>query len=996
MSDGNTSMEDGFFDSLLGDFLDESDQLLSQLGEHLLQLDEWTQTLEPGQPARCDDELMNEMFRAAHSLKGLSAMLGLSQINSITHRVENVFDAARNDQLTFSSHSVEVLFQSVDCLVALVDRLKDSSQEDVDCDTVIDAIENILAATGAQRATTSQSDAEAFLAEVTPAVEETRQTESTEMPKTEIPQPAEPMEVEQLSGPMPPEDHFKGITDEDDVPAKYLSIFIDETEMSLDTLTETLLSVETTDDSQAIESLLVVSHRIKGSSAAVGLNRPAKLAHFMEDLLQQLREQKATLTSTMADAMLRCTDALRAYVAGLKNSQADSACFNELTLDLIAASTDTSTATPPNSESPPTEAAIPEPTPSVSNSENLLADIAAEAPLSAVGFVGRIWFDPEFPLVGLKAQLLSEKLTHLGKVFHSKPSRDELDSIEVLESLTFGVVTEMESDQLQKTLQIVSVQRIELTPLSDSDAKVEPDQVASKEPIATQVAAPVAALANTSNAAPKPPAPKPTANIAKTPPAARERSESKTSDNRPAETLRVDIDRLDHLMNLAGQLVINKARFSQIGEGLREITVGKKTSQLLINLQLFLNSVTKINGKIDEKTLVADVDLLATTARRLQNELLGAQEEMTGLTRARHTTSDLLETVHQLDRITDGIQKTIMDTRMVPIGPLFGRFRRVIRDISRSNNKQIDLVIRGEKTELDKRMIDELGDPLIHMVRNSADHGIESPEDRIAAGKPARGTVSLDAFHRGNSIIIQVIDDGKGLDADKILAKAIDKGLVTKADSEKLTPHQIFQMVWEPGFSTAEKVTEVSGRGMGMDIAKSKIEDINGSVDLDSTPGVGTTFTIRLPLTLAILPSLLTVIDDDVYAMPVESVIEIVRVPRAELKTVHQKETANVRGRVVSVVYLADLFQWEGLVGHIESKEDVTLVIIGSENRQIALVVDSLLGEEDVVIKSMAENYKNVRGIAGASILGDGRVSLILDTSAIIDMSSKTESVEAI
>lgn len=988
MSDGTAPPQDDFFQSLLGDFLDESGQLLGSLGEHLLQLDEWTQALEPGQPARCDDELMNEMFRSAHSLKGLSAMLGLSQINSLTHRVENVFDAARNDQLTFSSESVELLFQSVDCLVALVDNLKDGAQDEVDCDAVIEGIEQILKSAGAQRAATSQADAEAFLTESEPDTKEAIQVESTEMAKTEVPLPTEDNGCKSLT--LQTLDHFEDVQDEDDVPAKYLSIFIDETEMSLDSLTETLLAGETTEDAHATETLLVISHRIKGSAAAVGLNRPAKLAHFMEDLLQQLREQNEPLTPTMADAMLKCTDALRSYVAGLKQGQPESENFNELAMEVIAATDGTAVevSAPKSQTSPKIE-------PSLQDLQSLAVEFADEAPSASPGFIGRIHFEPDFPLVSLKAQLLIEKLSQWGKVFHSEPTREDLDTIDDLDALTFGLLTDAELDQVYNSLQIVSVQRVEMIPLVSDERVVEPLQRA--EPVtAVAPSTPQASIANGQSNSPPTAATIAPVGGAKASPRARGRNEASTSENRPAETLRVDIDRLDHLMNLAGQLVINKARFSKIGEGLREITVGKRTSQLLDSLQIFLANVEKLNGSLDTKGLADDVESLSNSARRIQNDLSTAQQEMSELARARHTTSDLLETVHQLDRIADGIQKTIMDTRMVPIGPLFGRFRRVIRDISRSNEKQIDLIIRGEKTELDKRMIDELGDPLIHMVRNSADHGIELPEDRIAAGKPARGTVSLDAFHRGNSIVIQVIDDGRGLDANKILNKAISKGIITEADAERMSPHQIYQLVWEPGFSTAEKITEVSGRGMGMDIAKSKIEDINGSVDLDSTPGVGTTFTIKLPLTLAILPSLLTVIDEDVFALPVESVVEIVRVPRTDIRTVHQQQTTTVRGRVVSVVYLADLFKWESAEDRRESQEDITLVIIGTEEREIALVVDRLLGEEDVVIKSMAENYKNVPGIAGASILGDGRVSLILDTGAVIDMSTEIEAQAAI
>ena len=300
------------------------------------------------------------------------------------------------------------------------------------------------------------------------------------------------------------------------------------------------------------------------------------------------------------------------------------------------------------------------------------------------------------------------------------------------------------------------------------------------------------------------------------------------------------------------------------------------------------------------------------------------------------------------------------------------------------------MVINGEKTELDKRMIDELGDPLIHIIRNSADHGIELPDVREAAGKPRQGTVSLDAFHRGNSIYVEVTDDGKGLDPVQILKKALAKGIVTEADAERMTRHQIYQLIWEPGLSTAEKVTEVSGRGMGMDIVKSKIEDINGTVDLDSTPGQGTKLTIKLPLTLAILPSLMVEIDSDIMAMPMESVVEIVSVGREDLSTVHGKLTARVRGRVISTIHLREIFTWNGngLGSDKAQSEETTLVIVGDKGNEIGLSVDRVLGEEDVVIKSMAENYQNVAGVAGASILGDGRVSLILDVNSLIEMAS--------
>jgi two-component system, chemotaxis family, sensor kinase CheA len=296
-------------------------------------------------------------------------------------------------------------------------------------------------------------------------------------------------------------------------------------------------------------------------------------------------------------------------------------------------------------------------------------------------------------------------------------------------------------------------------------------------------------------------------------------------------------------------------------------------------------------------------------------------------------------------------------------------------------------------------MIDELGDPMIHLIRNAADHGIETPAMREAAGKPRQGTISLDACHRGSSVVIRVSDDGSGLDPERIRAKAIEKELVSAADAELMTPQQIYQLIWLPGLSTAEKVTDVSGRGVGMDIVRSKIKELSGAVEVQSEPGRGTTFTIKLPLTLAVLPSLMVEIGGDAFAIPLESVVEIVHVDRRDVSTVHQQQIVSIRDRVVAVLSLSSVFRWRQKPGATTAPDEASptvLVIIGEKERQLGLVVDRVLGEEDVVIKSIAENYRNVAGIAGASILGDGRISLILDPTTLIEMSSHPAAAAAL
>lgn len=1042
MSESESVARDEFFESLLGDFLDESGQLLDRLNDNLLQLDEWVRALDDPQSHRCDDDLLNEMFRSAHSLKGLSAMLGLSDINNLTHKIENVFDAARKDELSIDGDVVELMFQGIDRLVSLVDVLKDPDAESVECESVIGGIAQLLESAGVAREKSSQADAERALSEsMAEAAESTSAEASNPAPEADdSPAPdeagavdaaesqetpsAEPPDVKPL--PVAEADQFEGLEDEAEVADKYLSIFIDETELSLDNLTETLLAIEGGGSRPELENLLVTSHRIKGSAASVGLNRAAKLAHLMEDLLQTLLDQGGALSADMTDAMLKCSDALRQYADDLRRGTGRSDHFGHLAKELLEAQQPSATEKPEakeplrsdddqsaasdaneaegrgSAETPAVDSSseaqtngtseewIEPETPPLAIPSDLRGKVGALLPEGMQALLGVIGFQPRLPLVGLKAQLVFEKLSNLGKLCHFEPPADRLEDVDTLDHVVFGVATDRSIDEVEQHLRIAGVRGM----LVEALAEEVPDQSAqesAESAVAKSNAAPTVQEKKTVTQAPRAGAQKDAEGSGQ----ARGRG---ADSSKPTETLRVDIDRLDQLMNLAGQLVINKARFSQIGDSLKSSLPSKTSTQSLDKVFSALGKMASLDlGSEDQQDLQEELVALRSQARRVQTELEAVQREVQTFASVHASVNDLFEAIHQLDRVSDGIQQSVMDTRMVPIGPLFARFKRVIRDITRSNGKLIQLVVNGEKTELDKRMIDELGDPLIHMVRNSADHGIELPEVREAAGKPREGTVTLDAFHRGNSIIIQVCDDGKGLDPDRILRKALDKGIVTEADAERMTPHQIFQLIWEPGLSTAEKVTEVSGRGMGMDIVKSKIEDINGTVDLDSVPGKGTTFTIKLPLTLAILPSLMVEIDQDVFAMPMESVAEIVSVGKEDLTTVYGQWTARVRGRVISLVRLNEIFTWNQSASKaIEDGEEVTLVIVGETGCEIGLAVDRVLGEEDVVIKSMAENYRNVPGVAGASILGDGRVSLILDIVALIEMSSNKTTSPAV
>lgn len=946
------SNNDQLMDDILGDFLDESTELLQTLNARLLQLDEFTQLPDETRPSHPCPDLLNEMFRAAHSLKGLSGMLRLDNVNSLTHRMENLLDAARNLELTVTAETVDVFFKAVDRLEVMIEALRAEEEDAGDSQEVIEAIEQMLAREGVLK---QQASAEEIARRFAQGMAESASA-NAEQPST----PLSECIAAAASTSMSPaddasEDPLADVRDDEDIPPKYLAIFLDESEMTLDELSETLVAGP---DVNANESLLVNCHRIKGSAASIGLHRVARLAHRMEDLVQECRRQQRPVPSDSVDAMLRCADAIRSFTGGLRTG---SPCdvLNDAYRQLLRAGSEPKLA----------------PCPFCGDAQLQLA--RATFPRNGQGFVGHVMFEPELPLSELKATLLVDRLRQLGSFCYCHPDESEMVRMNGLTCLTFGLSTYEPLDQVRRTLTVDGVAEVKLEEVINlveacptTAFVVETDRTSEQAIVTTRDLTPSRTRGAENGEGAD--------------------GESRAGKSKPAETLRVDIDRLDQLMNLAGQLVINRARFGQIGAKLKGFSTIKATLNTVASAQ---RGASRLAAGMDEyfgSQASPELDEIRLIAAQMRDDLESLQQDLGQMTHMRTALNDLSEAVHQLDRVSDGIQNTVMDTRMVPIGPLFMRFKRVVRDLTRTSNKQIELVIVGESTELDKRMIDELGDPLIHLIRNSADHGIESPEERIDAGKNPQGTITLNAFHRGNRIVIQITDDGKGLDADRILAKAIAKGIVKESDAERMTPQQIYQLIWQPGFSTAEKVTEVSGRGMGMDIVQSKVEQINGVIELRSEPGQGTTFEIKLPLTMAILPSLLIVIERDVFAIPVESVVEIVRIPNSEVSTVHGQRTARVRDRVVSVIELNDVFTWnQPNEWEPAASGDQTLVIVGVEGSELGVRVDALLGEQDVVIKSLEENFQNVAGVAGASILGDGRVSLILDVGSLLTMAQR-------
>ena len=469
----------------------------------------------------------------------------------------------------------------------------------------------------------------------------------------------------------------------------------------------------------------------------------------------------------------------------------------------------------------------------------------------------------------------------------------------------------------------------ELSKLSDSEVEAEIERllkVRKAEDQARRASKGIAPkspeeIAPAASAAPAPaakPAPSRERDADKKVPAA-----SSSSAVAQEQTIRVEVKRLDHLMNLIGELVLGKNRLLKIYDDVEERYEGEK----------FLEELNQV--------------------------------------------------VSSLSLVTTDIQLAVMKTRMLPIAKVFNKFPRMIRDLSRDLGKQIDLEISGEETELDKSIVEEIGDPLVHIIRNSCDHGIEDPETRKAMGKPEKGLVQLKAYNEGNHIVVEIVDDGKGLDADMLKAKSIEKGIITEREADAMSEKEAFGLIFRPGFSTAAKVTNVSGRGVGMDVVKTNIEKLNGIIDIESEVGKGTVMKLKIPLTLAIIQSLLVGTQEEFYAIPLASVLETVRVPIDDIYTIDGKNVLRLRDEVLSLVRLSDVF---GVNKVFDGGDQTYVVIIGVAEAKLGIIVDTLVGQEEIVIKSMGDYLQNIPGIAGATIRGDGRVTLIIDVGAMMEM----------
>jgi len=679
--------------------------------------------------------------------------------------------------------------------------------------------------------------------------------------------------------------------------SQYLDVFLEESKEHLTNLNEKLLELErNTDNLSCLNEIFRSAHTLKGMSSTMGFDDMADLTHHMEDMLSDMKEGMIRVDSSVIDVLFSCLDRLQLMLTNIQNGQPKIDNSDLVTIlgqfkqgtypeSLENKDAAMAGASPAPDLFAPGNGLIREPDiPFELNEYDLTVLKEAKARDLKVYYVA-VKVRPDCLMKSVRVFMVFKALEADGEIIKTIPSAQDLDEGRFEEEFHLILVNHLEAEIIRQRIDSISeVEAAVVRPIPiDIDSVEETAQGPQLDKPLNQ----------------KLPTNAPADEGIKT--------------HKVKQTVRVDIEKLDNLMNLVGELVINKGRLEQIG----------------------LNQ--------------------------------------------HHT--DLNDVIEQMERITNDLQNVVMKVRMVPIEQVFNRFPRMVRDLAKELGKEVDFIIEGKDTELDRTVIDEIGDPLVHLLRNALDHGIEYPQVRSRRGKPTTGLVRLTARHEGNNVFIEVTDDGMGLDLEAIRAKAVEKGLVSPQEVAALNEGQIYDFLFRPGFSTAQNITDVSGRGVGLDVVKSKIESLNGEIFVDSKPGEGTIFKIRLPLTLAIIQALLVKVGGETYALPLSSVDETTMISKSELKMVQSQEVVVLRGKVLPLV------RARRLLGTPESEEsnDVIYVVVARKGeKQLGIVVDSLLGQQEIVIKSLGKLLAGIPGVAGATILGDGGVSLILDVGTLV------------
>lgn len=696
--------------------------------------------------------------------------------------------------------------------------------------------------------------------------------------------------------------------------SQYLEIFIDETNEHLQNLSDCIMTLEKEPDNKdTINEVFRAAHSLKGMAGTMGFKRMQHLTHDMEDVFQEVRSDKIRVNSKMIDILFDCLDALDKYLENIKETSDEGTEDNEAIIkelnDFIAQSEGKETAssveatevkeTPMQEEDGSTKKFMEI---ELTNSEKEAIKNAEESGKHVYGFT--VYIHQDCLLKAARAFLVFKAVEDFGEIIVYRPSSQDIEDEKFELDFSFFLASEEALDKIIAAAKAVS--EID-TVLAE---EVKSDMLEKKEKMAL-VAEKPAAVQETAEA--KPAA---TENTAKKTQSA---TAKKTTSNKPvtSRTVRVDIEKLDALMNQVSELIIAK------------------------------NSLVSIS---------------TTEGGNFENQTFHEQ-------------------IEYLERITTSLHESVMKVRMVPIESVVNKFPRMIRDLSRKLNKSMELYMSGEDTELDRTVVDQIGDPLQHLLRNSADHGLESAEVRKERGKPEKGAIYLNAFQEGNNVIIEVSDDGNGIDTEKVKEKAVERGVITPEQAENMSQKEVINLLFIPSFSMAKQITDISGRGVGLDVVRSNIEALGGDVEVSSTLGEGSKFTVRLPLTLAIIQALMVEIRQEKYAIALGSIQNIEDIPVKDIRYVEAKEVIHLRGMVIPLIRMDKILDIEPLE---EDPESLTVVIVKKGDKYAGLVVDNLIGQQEIVIKSLGKFIKNNKMISGATILGDGEVALILDVNALL------------
>ena len=688
--------------------------------------------------------------------------------------------------------------------------------------------------------------------------------------------------------------------------SQYLEIFIDETKEHLQNLNDQVLILEAEPENiDTVNEIFRAAHSLKGMAGTMGFKRMQRLTHDMENVFSEVRNGKLNVNADMVDIVFKCLDAIEGYLANIVESSDEGTEDNEELIGLLNAALEgkCDTGEPEETASAPKVEVAP------AGSEDRkkylqipIADFEKNAMNEAKAngmnvYATTVYIQESCLLKAARAFLVFKGLEGKGEIIKSVPSVQDIEDERFDFDFSMFILSEKPIEEIKKIIENVS--EIEEAVIEHFEI---PDQVQETVAVTDTV---------------KKAEDKPVAEIKEE---KKTTSSGSTKSSKPVvnRSVRVDIEKLDDLMNLVSELIIAK------------------------------NGLVSVTGD------------------------------------ARVQVQTFNEQIEYLERVTTNLHESVMKVRMVPIESVVNRFPRMIRDLSKKLNKEMELIMTGEDTELDRTVIDEIGDPLMHMLRNAADHGLESTIDRLKIGKPKVGTIRLDAYQDGNNVTIEVSDDGAGVDVEKIKRKAIEKGTITEEQAEFMSDKEAVDLLFAPAFSTAEKISDVSGRGVGLDVVKNKIEGLGGDVEVVTKLGEGTKFIVRLPLTLAIIQALMVNISDEMYALPLNSVVTIEEIVPEDIKYVQTKEVINLRGTVIPLVRLNEVLDIEPMERDENDDEGLIVVIVKKGDRQAGLVIDKLLGQQEIVIKPLGKYIRVPKLISGATILGNGEVALIIDSNTLV------------